>query len=294
VTSERFDRVVRAAIEERPGFDVLLGAEAVDIGANYVRLANGDIVYATVVVDARGPDRASVDAATTGYQKFVGLEVRVPDHGLERPLLMDACVEQRDGFRFVYVLPFGPDHLLIEDTRFSDGPELDVDALVGEVDDYAFERGYEIVETLRIEKGVLPLTWQSDIDLGDDHGPLVAGYQGGWFHPVTGYSFPVVLRLAMHIARTEPGEARGEGLRALAEQQRRQLAFCDRLNRMLFNWFAPEKRRNVLERFYTLPEPLIRRFYAMQLTRMDRARILVGRPPRGMSYRAALFGRSPA
>ena len=36
----------------------------------------------------------------------------------------DATVEQLDGFRFLYTLPFGPDQLLVEDTRYSDGPAL--------------------------------------------------------------------------------------------------------------------------------------------------------------------------
>ena len=43
---------------------------------------------------------------------------------------------------------------------------------------------------------------------------------------------------------------------------------------------------------FRLPESLVRRFYALELTALDRARILVGRPPRGMSLRAAVFGHA--
>ena len=68
----------------------------------------------------------------------------------------------------------------------------------------------------------------------------------------------------------------------------RQLAFALRLNRMLFGWFAPADRYHVLERFYRLPEPVIRRFYALATTPVDRARILIGRPPRGLSLRHML------
>ena len=42
---------------------------------------------------------------------------------------MDATVPQRDGFRFVYTLPFAPDRVLIEDTYYSDGLDLDPAAL---------------------------------------------------------------------------------------------------------------------------------------------------------------------
>jgi len=77
-------------------------------------------------------------------------------------------------------------------------------------------------------------------------------------------------------------------LAALATAHGRQLRFAFRLNHMLFNWFPPAQRFHVLERFYRLPEPVVRRFYALELTAIDRARILVGRPPRGLSVRAAL------
>jgi lycopene beta-cyclase len=75
---------------------------------------------------------------------------------------------------------------------------------------------------------------------------------------------------------------------ALLRQQRSQLRYCLLLNRLFFDAFAPEERRNVIERFYRLPPEAVRRFYAMTLTRTDRARILCGRPPRGFSLTRAL------
>ena len=57
---------------------------------------------------------------------------------------------------------------------------------------------------------------------------------------------------------------------------------------MMFGWYPDDQRWHVLERFYRLPEATIRRFYALELTAMDRARIVIGRPPRGLSLRRAL------
>jgi lycopene beta-cyclase len=48
---------------------------------------------------------------------------------------------------------------------------------------------------------------------------------------------------------------------------------------MLFRASAPNKRYRVMERFYTLPQPLIERFYAAQASLADKARILIGKPP---------------
>lgn len=295
VTSATLDRVVRDRLSGAPGCAVLLDSEVVEIRGRAVTLRDGRTLAGELVIDARGPDRASVDTACTGYQKFVGLEVRLTaPHGLDRPTLMDATVPQTDGFRFFYTLPLDRDRLLIEDTYFSDTPDLDRDAIRAEIHAYAAARGHAIAEVLREESGVLPLPWQPpELEDAIPGQPLRAGYQGGWFHPVTGYSFPLAVRLALYVAATSVADVLGPGLARLVREHRKQLQYGCRLNKMLFQWFPPDQRYNVLERFYRLPEPTIRRFYALALTAGDRARILMGKPPRGMSLRAAVFGRRP-
>jgi lycopene beta-cyclase len=291
VTSERLHRVVTAALAAAPGCAVLTGRAALEVSGDAALLVGGERLRARAVIDARGPNLEPPSSA--GYQKFLGheLTLRAP-HGLDRPVLMDAKVTQTDGYRFFYLLPFDDRRLLVEDTYFSDDPTLDVEALRGEIASYVAGRGWQLASSDREESGVLPLPWDGTCEPGD-RGPLVAGYAGGWFHPATGYSFPVAARLADLVASVEPGEVFGPQLRRLARAQRRQLGFCHRLNHMLFHWFPPDERWNAFERFYKLPEPTIRRFYAMQLSRLDRGRILVGRPPRGISWRA-VFARGDA
>lgn len=287
ITSARFHDVVAARIAAAPNAALLLGVGAGDPSADRVRLDDGRTLSAGVVVDARGP-RPDDAPADSGFQKFVGLELELErPHELARPVLMDACVDQVDGFRFFYVLPLGPRRLLVEDTYFSDSPALDRDRVRAEVLCYARRAGWNAAAILREEHGVLPMPWAGpgpEVDAG----PLVAGFRGGWFHPATGYSLPVAVRLARSVAAADPAALFDGALHDLARDQRRQMAFAHRLNRMLFRWFAPEKRVGVFERFYRLPEPVIRRFYALQLTAGDRARFFVGRPPRGISWRAVL------
>ncbi|HEU0029234.1 MAG TPA: lycopene beta-cyclase CrtY [Kofleriaceae bacterium] len=282
VTNERLAGCVAETV------DVLwLGEPAIEIAAERV-VTPSRALAAEVVIDARGPGRLPV--TRTGWQVFVGLEVIVPGHGVERPIVMDAVVEQLGGFRFMYVLPLAPDRLLVEDTVFADRPVLAVEAHRAAIRAYAQHRGWAIERVVREETGCIPLPLE--LDPPRVASPLVAGYAGSWFHPVTGYSFPIAARLADAIARTPAGSLfdRDGALAELARSHTSQLAFATRLNRMLFGWFAPEDRHHVLARFYRLPEPVIRRFYALELTRLDRARFFFGRPPRGLSWRAALGG----
>jgi lycopene beta-cyclase len=117
--------------------------------------------------------------------------------------------------------------------------------------------------------------------------PLVAGYQGGWFHPATGYSLPPALRLARHVAAHPPDELFGPAWSALCGAHERQARYFLLLNRMLFGAYRADDRWRVFERFYGLPAPTIRRFYAMATTRLDQLRIL-SRPARGFSLGALL------
>ncbi|MEP6860961.1 MAG: lycopene beta-cyclase CrtY [Deltaproteobacteria bacterium] len=280
VTSERLAAVVTEACE------VKVHTTALTIGADHVlvRDRDGEVteLRAANVIDARGPERAHADAC--GWQKFLGQELRlVTPHGLARPMLMDATVAQRDGFRFMYALPLAADRVLVEDTYFSDGIELDAEVSRGAIADYVAAHGWTVAAVEREETGSLPLPLRGSCARAG--APLIAGYGGGWFHPVTGYSFPIAARLADAIAR-------GEDLVKLATAHGKQVEFAQRLNRMLFRWFAPDQRYRVLERFYRLPEATVRRFYALELTALDRARILFGRPPRGLSLTAMLRGHA--
>lgn len=293
VPSEQLRDVVETALERAPGCQLALSTEATSIARDHVVCGDGSRFDAPLVVDARGPDRLTT-AGAVAYQKFVGLELELSSPcPIETPIVMDARVPQSDGFRFVYVLPFDAHHVLVEDTYFSDTPDLDVHTLRSEILRYAALHGMKVRNVGREEVGVLPLPARSVPPTPAD-GPLVAGYQGGWFHPTTGYSFPTAVRVAAHLASSPPGRERGQKWDAMLAEQRRQLRFCLILNRLFFGAFAPADRWNVIERFYRLPEDTVRRFYAMQLTASDRARIVCGRPPKGFSLRLALdLGASP-
>jgi len=291
LTSERLHHVVTARLARAPNARILR-ASVRELSPGRVVLDDGRELHAELVIDARGPEPSTQPAA--GYQKFVGLELALSGRcAPELPVLMDATVPQLDGFRFMYVLPFEPDRVLIEDTYYSTSPELDVAALRERVLAYAAESGLRVGAVLREERGVLPIPSLPLRALSSAR--LVrAGYGGGLFHPTTGYSLPVALRFALFVAQRPARDALGPDYHRWRAAHERQAQFCLLLNRLLFGAFAPDDRYHVLERFYGLPESTIRRFYALDTHAADRARILCGRPPRGFSLRRLLAGGPPA
>ncbi len=296
LSSERFDRVLRERFERAPAAQLHLGRTAASVDASGAELEDGERLEADLVIDARGP-LLEGHRGRAGFQTFFGIELRTAaPHGLAHPIVMDARVAQLDGFRFMYVLPMGPDRLLVEDTRFADTEQLDVERAREAIEAYVEARGWTIAEPLREERGVLPMTWSGTWPARPAGGPLLAGYRGGWLHPATGYSFPTALRLALGVAAAVRDQhldtaSVTAALAPLARRHRSALRFAEVLNRLLFRWFAPEDRVHVFERFYKLPDDLTRRFYALEASRMDQLRLLGGRPPRGFSPRARLSSR---
>jgi len=222
-----------------------------------------------------------------GYQKFVGRTIRTKEpHGLKRPIIMDATVEQLGGYRFVYCLPFTAHEVLVEDTYYTDGDSLSENEVAVRVDDYIKAKGWSEHELIRQEKGVLPITLAAK---ADSFGKNSTGIKGGFYHAVTGYSFPSAVNLAnitAHMyAHWHEGTAQGEKFELWRTVYGQQILhygderFLRLLNRMLFRAAKPEERYTVLQRFYGLNQGLIERFYAGKLKWYDKARILIGKPP---------------
>ena len=293
LASERLDAALRATL---PAEALMTGGKVVAAGEQIVSLADGSEIKAGGVIDARG--LAGMPHMAGGWQKFVGQILRLArPHGLDRPVVMDARVEQRDGYRFVYCLPFGPAEVFIEDTYYSDTSALDLSVLRARIAAYALGRGWQVEAVTREESGVLPVIAEGDFAAFWPEGggePARAGARAALVHPLTSYSLPIAVRFALHIASLPDlsGPALTQASRAWALAHWREGRLYRLLARMLFGAAAPDERHRVLERFYTLPEPLIERFYAGRSTSADAMRILAGRPPVPMlAALASLSGR---
>lgn len=277
IPSTRFHAVLAEALGDAAWLDT----RAAQLTPNSVTLADGRVLRAGAVIDGRGTPAPGIQI---GWQKFIGQEWRLAaPHGLQGPVLMDATVAQRGGYRFVYTLPLDAETVLVEDTVYADGPAID-DAVVREdIAAYMQAQGWTPQELQREERGALPI-----VLAGDPHrlwqaagGVPRVGLAAALFHPTTGYSLPDAVRM-VELVCTLPDLAAQplfEALRAHALAQWRRRGFFRLLNRMLFLAARPDERWRVMQRFYQLSEPLIARFYAGRPRASDKLRILTGKPP---------------
>jgi lycopene beta-cyclase len=279
ITSGRLHREVSA----RLGAGVRFRSTVQEIWPEGVRLHDGTLIPAALVIDGRGFQ--ANEHFELRYQKFLGQVVSLAaPHGLSGPLIMDATIVQRDGYRFVYVLPLAERQLLIEDTYYSDQMQLASDELRRSIHDYAAAKGWQITDVVREETGVLPIVLDGAIDaFWEQAGTELprAGLRAMLFHHTTGYSLPEAVRLAEQIAAAPELESPAIAVlvRQRARHHWREQRVYRLLNRMLFDAAEPAERYRVLEHFYRLPESTIARFYAGRLQWHDVLRLCTGRPP---------------
>ncbi|MBB3982912.1 lycopene beta-cyclase [Sphingobium fontiphilum] len=285
IVSSEYDGRLRTILGDR----ILASATAERVTAGSVMLADGRIIDAAAVIDARGA--GDLSALRCGWQKFVGQVIELDrPHGVDHPVIMDATVEQVDGYRFVYLLPMGERRIFVEDTYYSDAPTLEVSAIERRIADYAAHAGWAGARVIHGETGVLPVVYGGDFDrFWPAADPVArAGARAGLFQPMTGYSLPDAVRFACALADRWPmdGPALARFSRQWAADHWRRGGYYRLLGKMLFGAAKPDMRWRIFDRFYRLPEPLIGRFYAGRSTQADRLRILCGKPP--VPIRAAM------
>lgn len=278
---------------ELPPESVMLETRAASLDADGVTLADGTRIAAKRVIDCR-PFKPSPHLAG-GWQVFLGQHFACDEpHGLTRPVIMDASVDQvapygnEAAYRFVYVLPLSPTEVFVEDTYYADQPRMDADILKGRVADYARRNGWKgaVVDQ---EAGILPVVSGGDFKAALAQvaipGVALAGARGGFSHPLTSYTLPFAADNALAIARLIAArpDLTGEALAAFcarrAKRHWRATGYYRMLSRMLFEAAEPGKRVVVFEHFYALRGALVERFYAGRSTWPDRLRILTGKPP---------------
>jgi lycopene beta-cyclase len=280
MASSDFDAALR---RELAAGSIRLRSPVTSLDAGGVTLENGERIAARAIIDCRGHvPSASLQG---GWQVFMGRHLRTHQpHGLAHPMIMDAAVEQHGAYRFVYVLPLGAHELFVEDTYYADSPLLDRPALSSRIGAYCAARGWE-GDLLSHETGVLPVITGGDFAAFQSAtrvaGVAVAGARGGFAHPLTSYTMPQTVALALTIANE--ADLPGDQLSALLEREARRhwgaTWFYRKLGAMLFGAGEANQRYRIFQHFYRLSEGLIGRFYAARSTPADCLRILSGKPP---------------
>jgi lycopene beta-cyclase len=242
VSSAHFARVVDDALTAQSGSQILTSTTAEQVSLHHVTAADGRCFRGRLVVDNRGPSGDGSPSFTGGYQKFWGFEIELPEDWPDvRPVIMDDSVDQQDGFRFLYTLPFTRRRVLVEDTRFSNSAELHRAECIDVVQGYLRRRNVTKWRIVREEHGVLPMPTNADYaprGPRSDEEVLAGGYAGGWFHAATGYSFPLAAAFADRVA-TVSVERVPAAVKDLAASHRWRNRYGRFLNRLLLSDIPP-------------------------------------------------------
>jgi lycopene beta-cyclase len=279
VSSSALDMLVRNRLAPE---SFRLGTKVRVIAHDGVTLRSGEQIAAHAVIDARGPER-DMPGLELGWQKFVGIELAAKLGDVDCATIMDATLPQIGGYRFLYILPFSADRVLVEDTYYSLSADLDTKEITSRVRELSRSNGIS-GEEIRHEAGILPIVIGGRPDRFWPVDDRIArlGLKGGFFHQTTGYSFGMAIGMADALSR-QKGSLDGAFLahwtRARFLEHWDKSRYYRMLNKMLFHAAHPAKRYRIFEHFYRQPPDLIGRFYSGALTNHDKLKIVWGRTP---------------
>ncbi|XVW88649.1 lycopene beta-cyclase CrtY (plasmid) [Candidatus Profftella armatura] len=247
-----------------------------------IRINNKKIINANCIIDGRGLKNSQFDGI---YQIFLGQQWNLSSpHGLDIPIIMDATVNQKnDEYHFIYTLPLTPNSLMIEDTRYTKKPFLKIDMLKKSIKDYAIKNRWKLKNIKREEIGSIPIALKNEKIIKFKK-IICVGLRANLLHATTGYSLPIAIQLAENIAKYSitTNQINSTVLFKLVKKfiinhQKKQRFFC-MLNRLFF-LSNSRCHLDIMQYFYTLPDKIIRNFYANKLSFFDKIRIFSGKPP---------------
>lgn len=209
-----------------------------------------------------------------GYQKTHGLIVKlIHPHRLTSPVTMDASVEQKNGFRYLQVLPLDEDRLLLKDVRFSTDPLLYHENFEADLLREAHQRRWMIGDILERETEFRKIPREYCDQFCE--GRVIR--LDGFVHDITGDALPDAVRLIDRMVETSfrLGELKVVMKKYLVERKSRR-RYLRIINRMLYQAKTPcRERYQFFQSLHSMP-PLIReKFYKGDLELMDMLRSFV-------------------
>ena len=261
-----------AALTEK---QYLLGTRVVAVREDALVLDGGETLKAQGAIDARGA--ANLSTLDLFYE--AGLErdyrFRAP-HRVDRPVLIDATVDQAGGLRFVRCIPVEEDRLVLADVCLSDRAEADEGA-GARLDAYVKARGWQKKRLLGERTTSRPLPLGGDFAafwrLGG-HRVAKLGLRGGFVHPLTGATIADAAETALLLAAQR--DFSGGALHDLFAAETRTLWKRREPLRAATAAFAAapaEERRALAESLARLDPAIITRLRADRLGLLDRMRV---------------------
>ena len=207
------------------------------------------------------------------YQKCVGIEVELEmEHGLEQPIMLDAMVNQEDGYHFLSYFPLSSRVLLVRDTRYSKDQNLNSSEIKSEMGKRLKAKGWTINKILREENKISPIPLSTPFIR--EEGRIVS--LGGIFHDSTGHALPDAVKLIDLMVRSS---FRFGELKTIVSNFRRkkenQRIFFRLWNRFVFESNDPHDSYKMFQKIYQLPDPVIQKFNCGELDLWDKSRIFI-------------------
>jgi lycopene beta-cyclase len=271
------DDIHRAMIQALQPKQYRLETKVVAVREDALVLDGGETIKAQAAIDARG--QANMSALDLLYEVRLERDYRFrAPHLVDRPVLIDATIDQGAGLRYFECVPLSAERLLVADICVSERAQPD-DQAGARLAAYVKARGWERPRATGERTRARPLPLGGDFAaFWRQSGARAAkiGLRGGFVHPVTGRALADAAAMALLLAAQR--DYSGDALHDLFEAEAKQLWKKREFARAVMAAIAaaaPEQRREMVARLYRLDPGILQRLQADRLGLFDRRRIQI-------------------
>ncbi|WGS66221.1 lycopene beta-cyclase CrtY [Enterobacteriaceae bacterium ET-AT1-13] len=259
--------------------NLILNTYITNYGKNFVQLSNGNILYCNLIIDGRGyyPKKNE----KLGMQLFLGQEwILKKPHNLIYPIIMDSTICQKKSFHFIYIIPLSKYNLLIEDTHYINNNIFKTNLLRNNIFKYIKKKNWIIKKLKSEEQGIIPIklkNYKNKIFKNI----ILNGLKGNFFHATTGYSLYISLILSNKILKINNLNYKKilNEFNYLSKNIYKNQKKYILLNKIFFLLINTNKRYKLIQKFYNLPEILIKKFYIEKINCFDIIKFMSFKPP---------------
>ncbi|MFI4853303.1 MAG: lycopene beta-cyclase CrtY [Candidatus Makana argininalis] len=272
ITSNKFYKFIKKNFKKK-----LIIQYVVSILSDHsLKLNNNVIINSDIIIDGRGYKKNKNKKCY--FQYFFGQEFKIHNYdNIKNPIIMDDILNQKYGYRFLYILPISKYYILIEDTIYLKNFNLKIKIYNNNILKYLKKNKFYIKNIIREEKGIIPIYLYNNKNYYIKNIKIpCSGLRAGLLNNTTGYSFQYSVFLADKLSKINNFTSfnLNKLIIKISYIIWNKNIFLRVLNTIfLINNFTYKKKK-IIQNFYTLSDNIINKFYLCKLHLLQKIKII--------------------
>ncbi|MFI4847307.1 MAG: lycopene beta-cyclase CrtY [Candidatus Makana argininalis] len=272
ITSYKFYKFINKFFKKKILFKYVVSI----LSDHTLKLNNNLILNAEIIIDGRGYKKNN--NIKYYFQYFFGQEIQLNiNHNIKNPIIIDSKINQKNGYRFLYILPISPYSIFIEDTIYLNNLNLNTKINNSNILKFLKKNNFNIKNIRKEEKGIIPIYIYNNFNFFIKNIKIpCSGLRAGLLNNTTGYSFKYSIFVSYKISKVNKFTSciLNKLITNISYKIWVENIFLRILNSIFFDKNFIFEKKKIIKNFYKLSDKIINKFYLCKLNFLEKFKII--------------------